>query len=69
MTVREVYAEAIIYKHNSLKLMIEYLVHEKQVLKMTDNEDKLTYYLQDKYWAKMGEYLREYEEEREWTAK
>lgn len=57
----DLYHEAEKNNHYSLKLLIEYLVHEKQVLKMTDNEDKLTYYLQDKYWAKMGEYLREFE--------
>lgn len=60
MTIAEIYKETC-QRHYSLKLLIEYLVHEKHVLKMTDNEDKLTYYLQDKYWAKMGEYLREYE--------
>jgi hypothetical protein len=67
MTIAEIYKEA--KDHYSLRLLIDYLVHEKQVLKMTDNESQLTYYLQDKYWAKMGEYLRKCEEEREWTAK
>lgn len=62
MTIAEIYKEA--KDHYSLRLLIDYLVHEKQVLKMTDNESQLTYYLQDKYWAKMGEYLRNYEEER-----
>lgn len=61
MTVRDIYHESIEYKHHSLKLMIDYLVNEKKVLKMTDNEEKLTYYLQDKFKKKINEYLTEYE--------
>jgi hypothetical protein len=61
MTVRDCYMEAIIGKHHSLKLMIDYLVNEKKVLTMTDSEDKLTYYLQDKFAKKMNEHLAEYE--------
>lgn len=61
MTVKQVYADAIIGKFYSLELLIEYLVFEKQVLKMTDNQEQLTYYLQEKFKTKMNEYLAEYE--------
>jgi hypothetical protein len=61
MTVREYYLEAKQNGHYSLELMIDYLVNEKKVLTMTDSEDKLTYYLQEKFAKKMNEHLAEYE--------
>lgn len=61
MTVRDIYHECIKHKHHSLKLMIDYLVNERKVLKMTDDEEKLTYYLQEKFAKKMNEYLAEFE--------
>lgn len=64
MTVREAYLEAIIGKHYSLQLVIDYLVNERKVLEMTDPQEKLTYYLQDKFHKKMNEYLIEYERKR-----
>lgn len=64
MTVREAYLEAIIGKHYSLQLVIDYLVNERKVLEMTDTQEKLTYYLQDKFHKKMNEYLIEYERKR-----
>jgi hypothetical protein len=64
MTVREWYKEAILGKHHSLQIWIEFLVYEKNVLKFEDSEEKLTYYLQDRFANKMNEYLSEYEERR-----
>jgi hypothetical protein len=62
--IEELYHEAIKHNHYSLKLLIEYLVNERKILKMTDSEEKLTYYLQDRFANKMNEYLKEYEERR-----
>lgn len=62
MTVEDIYIKAC-KDHYSLKLVIEFLVKKRRVLKMTDSEEKLTYYLQEKYWNKMNEYLREWENE------
>lgn len=61
MIVKDYYKEAIQYNHYSLQLWIEYLVNERKVLKMTDNIENFTYYLQDKFAKKMNEYIAEYE--------
>jgi hypothetical protein len=61
MTVLEHYQEARKHGYSSLVLLIEYLVHERKVLNMGDSEEKLSYYLQDKFQKKMNEYLMEYE--------
>ena len=61
MTVSEMYNEAIKDDHYALRLMIEYLVFERQVLKMTDSEEQLTHFLQDKFANKMNHYLIEFE--------
>jgi len=62
MTVGELYKEAIIGKHYGLRLVIEFLVYDKKVLNMSDNIDKLTYYLKDRFKNKMNEYLINYEQ-------
>lgn len=64
MTVREVYAEAIKGKHYSLKLLIEFAVYEKGVLKMTDNQEALHKFFNPKHWDYVNKHLREYEGER-----
>lgn len=64
MMIRDYYHEAIEHNHYSLKLLIDYLVDERKVLKMTDDSEKLTYFLQDKFARKMNEYLSEYEVKR-----
>lgn len=64
MTVREWYKEAIIGKHYSLQLLIEFLVYEKNSIKFEDDTEKLNFYLQDRFANKMNEYLAEYEEEK-----
>lgn len=65
MTIQELYEDAITYEYYWLEITIEFLVKEKQVLKMTDNADKITYFLQDKFSSKMNEHLEEYERERD----
>jgi hypothetical protein len=64
MTIQELYDGAIEYGYDSLLLVIDYLVHEQKVLKMTDSIDKLTYYYQDCFKNKMNHYLAEYEVKR-----
>ena len=64
MTVRELYEEAISGNYYSLILLIEYLVKERKVLEWTGTEDKLDYYLQDRFHKAMNEYLAEYERRR-----
>jgi hypothetical protein len=61
MKIQEYYTEAKQHGHNSLILLIEYLVFERKVLKMEDAATNLTYYLQDRFANKMNEYLSEYE--------
>jgi hypothetical protein len=64
MTIQEQYDEALKYNFRSLIALIEYLVYVRKVLKMTDDSDELNYYLQDRFKAKMNEYLGEYFEKR-----
>ena len=64
MTIQEQYDEALKYNFRSLIALIEYLVFVRKVLKMTDDSDELNYYLQDRFKAKMNEYLGEYFEKR-----
>jgi hypothetical protein len=64
MTIQEIYLIAKKENHYSLVLLIEFLTLEKKVLKGNDTEDKLTYYLQDKFHRKMNNHLAEYEVKR-----
>jgi hypothetical protein len=65
MTIKDLYADAIIGKFYSLQLMIEYLVYERKVLNLVDSQEKLEYYFQEKFHTKMNEYLCEYQKERD----
>jgi hypothetical protein len=67
MTIEELYKDAKKHNYYWLMITIEFLVKEKQVLKMTDNDDRLTYYLQDKFSQKMNEHLEKYERERNYA--
>jgi hypothetical protein len=67
MTVKEMYEDAIMYEYHWLEVTIEFLVMEKQVLKMEDNADRITYFLQDKFSKKMNEHLEKYERERNYA--
>lgn len=59
--IEDLYQFAVTKHYYSLELVIEYLVNEKKVLKMSDDEEKLQYYLQDRFSKKLNEYLSEYE--------
>jgi hypothetical protein len=63
-TLRELYKDAIIGKHYSLQLLIEFLVYEKKVLNFEEDKDKLNYYFQEKFSNKLNEHLAEYKEKR-----
>jgi hypothetical protein len=58
MTIQELYKEGKDFP--SLLLLIDYLVHERKVVSMTDSIEKLTYYMQPKFHNKMNQYLDEY---------
>jgi hypothetical protein len=58
----DLYQEAKKNKFNSLLLLVEFLVFEKQVLHMTDSVEKLEHYMQPKFEAKMNEHLRQFKE-------
>ncbi len=60
MTVKDLYAEAIKLNQYALILLIEFLVYEKAVVKMTDQEEKLFFYLQPKFKEKMNGHLKNY---------
>jgi hypothetical protein len=64
MTIQELYQEAITHNYYSLLLVIDYLVIERKVLEMTDNDEKLMYYLQDRFSKKLNEFLADYEKKR-----
>ncbi|MGD7007595.1 hypothetical protein [Metabacillus sp. 84] len=61
MKVKDYYQDALTDQHYSMRLLIEYLVHEKKVLTMDDSEEKLSYYLQERFTNKLNQYLSEYE--------
>lgn len=65
MTVHEMYQGALEGDCRSLVLLIEYLVQEKKVVKMSDDKEKLKYYLQEKFGKAINEYLGQYEKGRE----
>jgi hypothetical protein len=58
MTIQELYVEGKDFP--SLLLLLDYLVHERKVVSMTDSIDKLTYYMQPNFHKKMNAYLDEY---------
>jgi hypothetical protein len=62
MIVKDYYIEALKHEYSSLQLLIEFLVYEKAVLRLTDLEDKLTYYLQDNYRKSLNHHLASYKE-------
>jgi hypothetical protein len=64
MTVQELYQEALTHNYYSLLLVIDYLVIERKVLEMDDSDEKLAYYLQDRFRNKLNEYLADYEKKR-----
>jgi hypothetical protein len=61
MTIREAYAESLKEKHVGLQLLIEFLVFEKKVLTLSDDADKILFYLQEKFISKMNAHLVAFE--------
>lgn len=64
MTVREIYQDAILGKHHSLKLMIEFLVYKKKVVSFEDDRSVLNKYFLEKHKERLNKLLADYEEER-----
>ncbi|ALY08110.1 hypothetical protein BhaS171_00054 [Bacillus phage vB_BhaS-171] len=62
MKVQEIYDIAKSDNHHSLELLISFLVYEKKVLQLTDDQEKLTYFMQDRFKNKMNEHLLRYKE-------
>lgn len=60
MTVREIYQEAISNGHDSLQLLIRFLVYEKKAVTFEDSQEKIDYYLEDRFLKKMNEYLYDF---------
>lgn len=62
MKIRELYLEAYNNNHYGLKLMIHFLVKEKKVLSLEDDESKLVFYItQFMNGDKINKLLSEYE--------
>lgn len=58
--IKDLYMAAILNNHQSLIMLIDFLMNEKKVLTLEDDSSKLEHYLQDKYKNKMNEFLEEY---------
>jgi hypothetical protein len=61
MTVRELYHESVKNKHTSLRLLIEFLVYEKNTVNFTDDVSVLDLYFKVNNRPKMNELLKEYQ--------
>jgi hypothetical protein len=58
MKINEYYRMSIEDNYLVGFLLVQLLVYEKQVLKMTDDVTKIDYYLQDRFKNKMNEELQ-----------
>lgn len=65
MKIKEYYLEAIKYNHKPLKYMIEFLVKEKKVISMDDDESVMDRYFLPKNADRMNKLLREYMQQKE----
>lgn len=61
MTVRDLYHESIKYKHTSLRLLIEFLVYEKNTVNFNDDKSVLNLYFKKNNKPRMNELLQEYQ--------
>ena len=61
MTVRELYHESIKHKHTSLRLLIEFLVYEKNTVNFNDDKSVLDLYFKENNRPRMNELLKEYQ--------
>jgi hypothetical protein len=64
MKIRELYMDALIQKHYSLQLLIEFLVYEKKVVCFEDDKKALDLYFIEKHKAKMNKLLQDYNDQR-----
>ncbi len=60
MTLKEVYENAILEDYESLQLLIEFLIFEKQVLTFEDDSKELDLYFLPKHKERMNKLLMEY---------
>lgn len=64
MKIKDQYTAAILNNYQSLILLIDFLVYEKKVLSMEDDEKCLELYLLEKHKEKMNGLLDEYNQSR-----
>ncbi len=64
MKIRKLYNQAVEHDEDSLLLMLDFLLFEKETIKFEDDESVLDLYFMDKHRAKMNKLLLEYKEKR-----
>jgi hypothetical protein len=64
LTIRELYQEALLHKHNSLILLIQFLVYEKKTICFSDDTKALDLYFKPNNKTKLNNLLAQYERER-----
>lgn len=62
MDLRQLYSDAILGEHDSLILLIEFLVFEKQVLNFNSHQKELDHYFKPNNKARMNQLLLDYRE-------
>jgi|SRR5690625_1233661 len=60
MTIKECYEFAVKNEMTDMYVLILFLISEKKVLSFDDPKDKLMFYLQDKFKARMNVYINDY---------
>lgn len=58
--IRDWYLDAVDYNQEPLLLLLDFLIYEKKVLSFDDPEEKLQFYLQERFRGKMNEHLAQY---------
>jgi hypothetical protein len=65
MTIRELYAEAIEHKQESLILLLDFLLFAKKAVKLDDDTKVIRKYYKPEFYVKMNEYLSSHNEIRQ----
>ena len=65
MQIRDLYLDAVDHNMEPLILLLDFLIYEKKVLSMEDEESKLTFYFQEKFRNRMNEHLTLYKKQLE----
>ena len=65
MLVKDYYREAIKHNHPDLRIMIDFLVKEKKVISMEDDESVMDRYFLPKNADRMNKLLKEYMQQKE----